>query len=324
MVSLLGIGAGAGLVSALLFAVTTTGNPLAVVLYFVSPLPILIVALGWNHRAALAGAVAGGIALGFAFGPTAGLVFVAGVALPAWWFGYLALLARDENGTVEWYPLGRLLIWIALISTALTVGGAVLLAGDYEAFEQAIRRAVVALDAANPGLFGSPTPGTDRQEALSQLARVMALVAPPLSAAAGVIIDVLLIWLAARIVKASDRLPRPWPAISRSAMPAAGLGLLGAGLVGSLVLDGFPALGARSLAAAMTAAYALMGLATLHALTVGVPTRGGILGGVYAVLVILPGWPVLALALLGLADALFGFRAKRAGTGPPDPLTPAT
>ena len=51
MGSLLGIGAGAGLVSALLFAVVTTGNPLAIILYLVAPLPVLLAALGWNHRA---------------------------------------------------------------------------------------------------------------------------------------------------------------------------------------------------------------------------------------------------------------------------------
>jgi hypothetical protein len=106
MGSILGIGAGAGFVSALLFAVTTTGNPLAIVLYFVSPLPILIAGLGWNHRAALAVALVGGLILALAFTPLAGGVYAAAVALPAWWFSYLLLLARTENATTEWYPLG--------------------------------------------------------------------------------------------------------------------------------------------------------------------------------------------------------------------------
>ncbi|MGH6806373.1 MAG: hypothetical protein ACREEJ_05895, partial [Ensifer adhaerens] len=66
------VGIGAGLVSALLFAVVITGSPLAVLLYSAAPLPIFIAALGWNHRAGLvataAGAIAGMIALSFAAG----------------------------------------------------------------------------------------------------------------------------------------------------------------------------------------------------------------------------------------------------------------
>ena len=53
MTLIVGIGAAAGLVSALLFAVITTGNTIALLLYFVAPLPILLAALGWNHRAGM-------------------------------------------------------------------------------------------------------------------------------------------------------------------------------------------------------------------------------------------------------------------------------
>ena len=39
-----------------------------------------------------------------------------GSALPAWWLGYLALLARPApaGASVEWYPVGRLVLWAAL------------------------------------------------------------------------------------------------------------------------------------------------------------------------------------------------------------------
>jgi hypothetical protein len=42
MTGLLTIGIGAGLASALLFAVVITGSPLGIVLSYVAPLPILI------------------------------------------------------------------------------------------------------------------------------------------------------------------------------------------------------------------------------------------------------------------------------------------
>ncbi|MFN3673995.1 MAG: hypothetical protein ACK4VM_18990, partial [Bosea sp. (in: a-proteobacteria)] len=88
------VGIGAGLVSALLFAVVITGSPLAVLLYSAAPLPIFIASLGWNHRSGLVATAAGAIAVAIALVPSAGAAFAVIIALPAWWIAYLALLAR--------------------------------------------------------------------------------------------------------------------------------------------------------------------------------------------------------------------------------------
>ena len=121
------VGIGAGLVSALLFAVVTTGSPLAIILYSVAPLPIFIAALGWNHRAGLAAAAAGASpASGSRSRSTGGLVFALIVALPAWWFAYLALLARsDGTGDAEWYPLGSFWSGSSRLAALVTVGSVV-------------------------------------------------------------------------------------------------------------------------------------------------------------------------------------------------------
>src|SRR4051794_7873758 len=141
MNAIFGIGAGAGLASALLFAVITTGNPLAVLLYFVAPLPVILAALGWNHRAGLVAAACGFAFVALLLSVKAGLAFVLSVAAPAWWFAYLCLLARQENGSVEWYPIGRLLMWIALLSAILTTAVSVSIGrGDYAAFLRAFEQ----------------------------------------------------------------------------------------------------------------------------------------------------------------------------------------
>ena len=315
MGSFVSIGAGAGMMSALLFAAGASGNPLAVILYILSPLPLLVGGLGWNHRAAMIGALMGALVLAIAMKPMVGLLYLATIALPAWWFAYLALLARFDQGAAEWYPLGRLLAWIALLSAGLTCG-AIVLAGGYEAFTAAFTEAVTSFFEANPGLLAGLV-GDGRATSIPEFARLMVLLAPPISAAAGVVIDVVLIWAAARICKAMNRLPRPWPAIAATALPSAALGALAVSLVGGFVLTHFAGMAARVFGAALLMAYGLQGLATLHGLTVGLSGRAGILAGIYLVLALIPGWPVLALGLLGVADAIFGLRARRKGPRPP-------
>src|SRR5687767_10387258 len=119
MVNLLA-GVGAGLTSALLFAVTATRSPIGMLLLYVAPLPVLIAALGWNHRSGLVAVAAGALASTVVFRLEVGIAFAVGVALPAWWLAYLALLGRPTaDGSLEWYPLGRLLLWLGACSAGI-------------------------------------------------------------------------------------------------------------------------------------------------------------------------------------------------------------
>ena len=105
MVQLVLIGISAGAAAALLFASVASGSLLSVPLFYLAPLPILIAALGWSHWAALIAAVVASGGLAMIFGGVFFLAFLAGVGLPAWWLGYLALLDRPASGpspTLEW------------------------------------------------------------------------------------------------------------------------------------------------------------------------------------------------------------------------------
>lgn len=317
MTSFLGIGAAAGLVAALLFAVITTGNVLALLLYFVAPLPVLLAALGWNHRAGIVAAVTGALAVAVVFGPLAGVVFATSVALPAWWYAYLLLLARtNADGIVEWYPLGKVVVWMAGISAGLTMLGALMLGSSYEAFVRSFERAVSIIEQINPNTFQGVSPEAKAQS-ITEMAQLFAVVAPPISAAVGVGFAVLLAYLAGRITLASGRLPRPWPDVPAAELPAVALWALLATLAASAVLRGFPGLFALSFAAALAMAFCMQGLAVIHVLTRGVAGRGGILASLYVVFVLLPGWPAIICALVGIADTVFGLRARRLARRPP-------
>ena len=70
-------------------------------------------------------------------------------------------------------------------------------------------------------------------------------------------------------------------------------------------------------------AYAILGLAVMHAITRGMASRPFALGGLYAV-VLFFGWPVLLLSMLGLADTAFNIRGRVAGRrGSPPPANPS-
>src|SRR5204863_6739226 len=118
MMRLILIGIGAGVATALLFASVASGALLSVILFYLAPLPILIAALGWSHWAALIAAVCASTGLAAALSPYFFITFLIGIGLPAWWLGYLALLARPApgpSGQTEWYPVGRIVVWAAIL-----------------------------------------------------------------------------------------------------------------------------------------------------------------------------------------------------------------
>jgi hypothetical protein len=61
--------------------------------------------------------------------------------------------------------------------------------------------------------------------------------------------------------------------------------------------------------ATMLLAYGLLGLAVMHAITRGMGSRPFALGGLYAAVIIF-GWPILLLSMLGLADTVFNLRGR--------------
>src|SRR4029078_6630174 len=88
------IGAGAGLVSAALFASAATATSLAGILFYLAPLPICLAGLGWVCMPAAIAALAGMVVVGGVLGLAPGAVFAGAIAMPMAVLCYLALLSR--------------------------------------------------------------------------------------------------------------------------------------------------------------------------------------------------------------------------------------
>lgn len=354
MTQFLGIGIGAGLVSALLFGVLLKGTLLSIVLYLLAPLPILIVGLGWSHKAALVAGVTGALALSF-LQPFLGLGFLAYLALPAWWLAYLALLGRPgADGSMEWYPTGRLLAWTAGTAGLAFVAIAVIASPSYETFQTQLRgmtrtlvkvqgqaRAPAPGQAAPGNTTASPAdaPAADGQdrpatppaqpetdaaadkpalpsgtEQENAVADALAAIAPGLATQGLAVLLTFYLWAAARIVRISGRLPRPWPDIPSTMMPRGVLGILGAACLLAL-LPGYPGVLGIALIGALTAAFAIQGLAAFHDRSRARPGRLALLFGLYAILFFTQGVALLALTLFGIADTAFNRRGLKDRSG---------
>jgi len=308
-IALIGIGAGAA--AALLFASVASGSPLSLLLFYLAPLPILIAALGWSHWSALVAAVAAAAGLAVALGGYFFFAFLVGVGLPAWWLGYLALLARPTpSGELDWYPVGRIVLWAALLGTLVVIAAVPTLGLDEESFRASLRKGFERVIRTQGDVLPPRDPAT-----ADRVIDFLVSVLPPAAAVLSTVINLIDLWLAARIVRLSGRLPRPWPELAEMRLPPATAAMLAGGVL-ACFLPGLIGVVAGVFVATLLVIYALAGLAVLHFITRGLGSRGLVLGGTYTALIIF-GWPVLLMALFGLIDAAIDLRARFAGRGGP-------
>jgi magnesium-transporting ATPase (P-type) len=324
MMQILLIGIGAGATSALLFASIMSGSPLAFVLANLAQLPIMLAAIGWTHVAALVAVFVAAAGLALVTSGSIAFAFLLGIGLPAWWIGYLTLLARPvagaEQPSVEWYPIGRIVVWTA-IGAALVVLVSMLRYGfDTAQMQGGMRR---ELERALRFLSGTSATAPLRLPVKDPeaLLDVLVLIVPPMKATALTITSLFNLWLAALIVRLSGRLKRPWPRIAAMTFPPFAPATLALAVAGTFLPD-MAGIVAGIFTASLLLAYALLGLAVMHIVTLGINGRAFVLTGLYFAVGVF-GWPIVLLSLLGLAETILGLRARvtaRRGP-PPGPLT---
>jgi len=278
----------------------------------------MVAAIGWGPLCAAIGGIAASIGIGAIFGPLC-IGFAIGVALPGWWLGHLVLLGRPASSTassgngaapfepdLEWYPVGRILLWIAGFAALTTIAALLTIGTDAATITDMLRRGLTH--------YFNPT---NSEPAPAQIQWVGALVTLAPIAAVTVAVPTLTLnlWLAAKIAATSGKLHRPWPDLRAAALPPMTLPLLCV-TVALCFTGGLSAIFAKIITSALMMAYACTGFAALHTLTLALKSRAFWLGSTYTV-VVLFGWPVLVMVTLGLADAAFGLRQRYLRSRPP-------
>ena len=324
MIAIVLIAIAAGCASALMFASIISGALISVLLFYLAPLPLMVAALAWGPLCATIGGIAAATGLGVIFGIPYCIAFAVSVALPAWWLGHLALLGRpiangvpSGNGAspvapdLEWYPVGRILAWIAGFAALTTMAALLTLGRDATAISGALRRGLLLI-------IGPRDAGSTGE--IEQWVDALVIIAPASAAVVAMMTLTLNLWLAAKITATSGRLHRPRPDLKSVDLPPMTLAALSVAIAFCFA-GGLLAILAQIVAAVLMTAYALAGFAVLHTLTLALKSRALWLGCTYAIVAGFL-WPVLAMVVLGLADAIFGFR-KRYLQGRPPPLPAA-
>jgi hypothetical protein len=306
----------AGCAAGLMFASIISGALISLLLFYLAPLPLMVAALGWGPASALIGAATASAGLGLMFGLAYLLTFIITVGLPAYWLGYLALLAKPAaaggaNGApapLEWYPSGRLLLWIAAFACLITVSALMTLGSDYETITAALRRGLQRVI----GARGETVPNTDTDRVLDAITQI----APAAATLVAMSTLTLNVYLSGKIVMKSGRLRRPWPDLRMIDLPQTIIIVLAVALVLSF-LGGLLGMLSQIATAALLLAYAMVGLAVLHAVTQSSNARWWWLAAVYGAIVFFV-WPVVLLAVVGLVDGPIGLR-RRFGNRPKPP-----
>ena len=314
MMQIVLIGLGAGAAAALLFASVSSGSWLSVVLFYLAPLPMMIAGVGWSHWAALIAALTGAVALGLVFNSVFFFSFLAAAGIPAWWLSYLAMLARPSGDgagaagtpTLEWYPPGRLVFWAALLGALVVLAAIPNFGVTGESFHAGLSEALTRLFRMQAGTAPDAPLVLRGVSDPNRVINFLVEAIPPAAAVIAMITHSINLWLAGRVVKYSGRLTRPWPALAAMRLPRA-TAIAALAAVAVSFAGGILGVIAGVLSASLLMAFGFVGFAVMHTVTQGMQGRAFVLGAVYGAVLVL-GWPMLALGLLGLIDTVFDLR----------------
>src|SRR3954451_21702013 len=223
MIATIAIAIAAGAASAVMFASIVSGALISLVLFYLAPLPLMVASIGWGPLSAAIGGVAAASTLGVLFGMPYGIAYALTVALPAWWLGHLVMLCRPIAGAlpsgngaapaasaIEWYPTGRLLLWIATFAVITTTAALLTLGTDTAAIAAAMKRGFLRIL------------GPREAAATADLERVIdafVTIAPAAAALVAMVTLTINLWLAGKITATSGRLNRSWPDLRATALP---------------------------------------------------------------------------------------------------------
>jgi hypothetical protein len=299
---------GAGLSAAILFAAWLSGSVWALALTYLAPLPLFAAGLSLGVGAAAIAATSATIAVlaagGFALALFFGLVDAAPVLL----LTRQALLRRNgDNGQIEWYPPGQLVMALAGIATAAFALIVVTSLGSDGGLEGYMRESLAQTLKA----FAPPDAPAEANEAI---AAVLARYMPGLVAGTWIQMMAVTAVFAQGLLALARQNLRPSPRMADIELPT-WLPLGAAIVAAGAFMPGFAGfVGANLLIVAMVT-FIFAGLALIHTFVGSWNNSRLWLTLVYTFTFVFT-WPAVLVALLGVADTSIGLRRRVAARLP--------
>jgi hypothetical protein len=303
-VSPVAAGAGLGIAAGLMYVGIMLGTPGALILVYLTQLPLFAAGLWLGTGAAISAGIAGSLVLLVVSDLFGAALFAALNAVPVALLVRQALLARRHaDGSYGWYPPGLLTAWLTGYALA-GIGAAMLLLGGPEVLQESLRGVLAAvLDR----MYGRQVPNRD------EIAASLALIIPGVIAASWMATTIINAALAQGVLARFAANWRPSPSLVALELPiwlhiALGISAAAAIFSGTARFVGVNAM------IALSVAFCLGGLGVLHAAArrLSHPTMVLVLFYVTAALF---GWPFLVATVLGLLDIWLGLRRRLAPQG---------
>jgi Predicted membrane protein (DUF2232) len=301
------VAVGCGVAAACLYLAVVLSPPGAIILVYMTQLPLFLAGLWLGVGAAALAGLTASLVLLAASDFLAAAIFVALNAAPVVLLVRQALLARrGEDGVLVWYPPGLLAAWL----TVLALGGiaaAFVLLGGPDSLQSALQDVVaIVLDR----LAGQTLPQRD------QVAGTLAMVIPGVVAASWMVMAVINSALAQGVLARFAMNWRPSPDLAALSLPhwlpiALAIAMAGIFVGGTARFVGV------NMTIALSVPFCLAGLAVLH-VAVRRLSHPAMALVVFYILAGLFGWPLVAIAVLGLFENWLGLRRRLApqGVGP--------
>lgn len=305
------IAIGGGVLSGLLF-LSTLGGPTLIMLQYLSQLPLFAVGLGLGlGPAIIASVVASAIPLAVD-GPR-GLIFVFAHAIPVVVLVRQALLNRPAapgapggHAVAEWYPPGPMLVFLSAYAAGAVVLASLLLSGH----EGGMAGAVVELFEETLEILNGESLDQISREAVAAYAFVL----PAMIGVSWLIMVAVNGVLAQSLLVNFGRALRPTPAFAALRLPywpAYAVG--GAAVLWLIAGPGNIGFSAAAVLIVMLAPFFIQGLTVVHVAVRRIPARLIILIFFYMFLLFLL-WPMIAVAVLGLAEQWLRLRRRLGAT----------
>jgi hypothetical protein len=305
----------AGAASAVL-VLTAASGPLGILLGYLAPLPLFFAGLTHGVTAVGIAGVVGALISGLN-GLLAGGVYLATFAAPVVLVVRQALLARpaseaganaEVSDDLEWYPVGRLVLWLTGWSLGL-FGLALLLTADREGGLPGMLQPLLVQ-------FLSAMPqGSGQAADLPAVAKRLASLMPAVFGVSWLVMMTINGTLAQGMAALLKQNRRPTPVYRALTLSRPLAVALVAALAGAFLLPGDAGFIGGTVAAILAFPFFLQGLAVVHGLATRVALPGLVLAAFYAVLVVAGALVGVLVVILGFIEEWAGFRRRFAGAG---------